>query len=170
MKLGPTASRQDVKKKSKESNRCVKVYKPSVYLSTLSVFLHFLAVQYAFRCEQASLIKSTNSCDNCHIHIYIYLYIIWSNNNINNINNNTNNNRGNSFLHFVSMYKKKRRTFLKKRRYQKSQYMRYFFLRYNTYTGQKGGRGIIHAYKQAQTRTRLPSYARDIIVAYFVRA
>lgn len=45
-------------------------------------------------------------------------------------------------------------------------YMRYFFLRYNTYTG-KGG--IIHAYKQqAQTRTRLPSYARDTIVAYFV--
>jgi len=31
----------------------VKVYKLSVYLSTLNVFLHFLAVQYAFRCEQA---------------------------------------------------------------------------------------------------------------------
>lgn len=54
--------RRPIKARCKKSKKLidVKVYKSSVYLSILSVFLHFLAVQYAFRCEQASLIKSCN--------------------------------------------------------------------------------------------------------------
>jgi len=43
-------------------------------------------------------------------------------------------------------------------------YMRYFFLRYDTYTGKREDNTRIQTNKP-QTRTRLPSYARDTIVA-----
>lgn len=60
LKLGSRPISEGKMQKRYKEPTDVKVYKLSVYLSTLSVFLHFLAVQYAFRCEQASLIKSCN--------------------------------------------------------------------------------------------------------------
>lgn len=75
----------------------------------------------------------------------------------NNINNNTNNNRGNSFLHFVSMYKKGGRS-LKNDDIKIN--LTISICGISFYGIIHGEREIIHAYKQTSTNTHAVAFIR----------